>query len=366
MRGEFVGLVLKRVAIGAVCVVAGGGLCWGLHFGHRYLRVERAIGRFEAGPSQARADVLVGLLDDNIPTVKQGERMLELLLTPKVTTRASYPLGRCPRIALELPFALRFRNAGVGRVEELLYNGTTVRHSRRRGGKSGEGRLLIGPSRAPEAAGPYRLEVRQQRLLYQYDSPPRWVWRPWAGPFPRCLLPSRQRAVRAFRSPTRCDYVCSVAVAADIVMVEESEAERVELVSNPRLNEAVREALECRMSSSKGNAKSEASGTRGKVGWVQIIYEDLPVAVGFEAVLVLSDGREISSSKRLCARAGSSGQFAVSPADFLIAELGSHTGSLVLRSDPDVAYEDPAIKAIWNGMLEFPVSFAFFPDPNGL
>jgi hypothetical protein len=361
MRGKLIERVLRRVAIGAVCVVAGGGLCWGLHFGYRYLRVEWAIGRLEAGPSQARADVLVGLLEDNIPTVKQGERMLELLLTPQVTTRASYPLGRCPMIALGPPFALRFQNAGLGGSEELLCNGTTVRHSRRRGGKSEEGLLLIGPSPAPEAAGTYRLEVRQERLLYQYGLPPTWVWRPWGGPFPRCLLPYRRKAVRSGFSPIRCDYACSVAVAAEIVMVEESEAETVGLVSNPRLDEAMRAALVCGMSSSTGNARSEAAGTRGNAGWVRITYQDLPAAVGFKSVLILSDGREIRGRKWFYARAGSAGQFTVSPADFVMAEAGSYTGSLALRADPEVAYEDAAIKTIWDGTLEFPVSFEFSP-----
>ena len=361
MHGKFVERVLRRVAIGAVCVVVGGGLCWGAHFGYRYLRVEWAIGRFEARPSQGRADVLVRLLEDNIATVKQGERMLELLLRPKVTTRASYPLGRCPMIALEPTFALRFQNAGLGGAEELLCNGTTVRHNRRRDGRGEEGRLLIGPSRAPEAAGPYRLEVRQERLLYQYNLPPRWVWRPWAGPFPRCLLPSRQMPVWSFESQPRCDYSCSIAVTAEIVMAEESEAERVELVSNPRLDEDMHAALRCSVSSSTGNARSEALGTRGNAGWVQITYQDLPAALGFKSVLILSDGREIRGRKWFYARVGSAGQFTVSPADFVITEAGSYTGSLVLRADPEVVYWDATIKTIWDGTLEFPVSFEFSP-----
>jgi hypothetical protein len=150
-------------------------------------------------------------------------------------------------------------------------------------------------------------------------------------------------------------------VAAEIVMVEESEAETVGLVSNPRLDEAMRAALVCGMSSSTGNARSEAAGTRGNAGWVRITYQDLPAAVGFKSVLILSDGREILGRKWFYARAGSAGQFTVSPADFVMAEAGSYTGSLALRADPEVAYEDAAIKTIWDGTLEFPVSFEFSP-----
>ena len=38
----------------------------------------------------------------------------------------------------------------------------------------------------------------------------------------------------------------------------------------------------------------------------------------------------------------------------------SITGTLVLRPDPDYAYEDPAIKSIWNGTLEFPISSSVY------
>ena len=37
---------------------------------------------------------------------------------------------------------------------------------------------------------------------------------------------------------------------------------------------------------------------------------------------------------------------------------GEYKAAVVLRPDPNHAYEDPAIKEIWGGTLEFPITFA--------
>ncbi len=43
--------------------------------------------------------------------------------------------------------------------------------------------------------------------------------------------------------------------------------------------------------------------------------------------------------------------------NFGIEEPGDYSATLILRPDPKYAYEDPAIKTLWNGTLEFPISF---------
>jgi hypothetical protein len=97
-------------------------------------------------------------------------------------------------------------------------------------------------------------------------------------------------------------------------------------------------------------------------------HRDLPASIGFTAILHLSDGREIPDgvwvSDRLYARAGGSGQFVVSPSILALREPGSYTGSIMLRPDPNAAYEDPAIKTIWNGTLAFPISFTISTELN--
>ena len=74
----------------------------------RNWRVEHAISRFEARPSQARADVLVNLLKAHAASDDQGKRALVLLLRPNVVTRKSYPAGQIAMVSLEQPFVLRF------------------------------------------------------------------------------------------------------------------------------------------------------------------------------------------------------------------------------------------------------------------
>jgi hypothetical protein len=61
--------------------------------------------------------------------------------------------------------------------------------------------------------------------------------------------------------------------------------------------------------------------------------------------------------------------FTVSPWVLVSDESGIFTGALELRADPEAAYEDPAIKAIWDGELRFPISFSVYraaaPSPQG-
>jgi len=170
-----------------------------------------------------------------------------------------------------------------------------------------------------------------------------------------------------FRSLDRWDYACKVTVHADIVVVEKSQAERIELISNPALDTAM-QATFSGSTRSMSYRYSTPSGKRKSDGALEITFRDIPTAVGFEAMLRLSDGREIASSARLShllpARAGSSGRFIVFPSGFAIEEPGSYNGSIELRPDPNAAYEDPAIKAIWNGTLEFPISFTISAEPN--
>jgi hypothetical protein len=36
----------------------------------------------------------------------------------------------------------------------------------------------------------------------------------------------------------------------------------------------------------------------------------------------------------------------------------------VFEADPNYAFEEPTIKSIWNGRLEFPVRTPYAPEPN--
>jgi hypothetical protein len=324
--------------------------------------VEQAIGRLEARPSQARADVLVGLIDSGVPTVKQGERALELLLRPTIVTRQSYPLGSCPVISVELPFALPFHTLTVAAEEQFLYEGGPSDWRPVGGRAVARGlpwRRAVYP--APGKAGVYPIELRQEYKVKLSDRQHMWSWRPFGGPFPRCLLPRRRTVIRRFVSPKVWDYKHAITLGAEVVVVEAEDAERVTLVSSAELDEGVRAAFGDGTTTRRGRASPGLSYAKSK-GTVYIRYENIPAAVGFEPVLCLDDGREIASegraSRRLHARAGGSGAFTVSPWILVSDESGPFRGVLELRAEPEVAYEDSAIKAIWGGTLAFPITFS--------
>ena len=362
MQGGSVWLWLRRVLVGVVCVVAAVGAAWGLYAGLRYWRVEQAIGRFETAPSQARADVLVGLLDDNMATTKQAERALGLLVTPTVITRGSYPLGSCPVISVEQPFVLPFRMLSIGAAEQFLYDGgpTDWRPVGMRDSMRGlPRRRTIYP--APEKVGVYPIKLRQEYKVNLGEREHRWSWHPFSGPFPRSLLPRRHTVIRRFVSPKVRDYEYAITLRAEVVVVEAADAETVTLVSSGELDEGMRAAFRDIGATRSGNVPRRWAHAISR-STVYIRYENIPAAVGFEPVLCLDDGREIPSegraSRRLRARAGTSGVFIVSPWILVSEESGPFSGVLELRADPEAAYEDPAIKEIWGGTLRFPITFS--------
>jgi hypothetical protein len=303
------------------------------------------------------------LIDGGVVTAKQGERALGLLLKPRVVTRQSYPLGSCPVIGVELPFALPFRTLAIGVEEQFLYDGGPPDWRRVSGRDVARGlprRRTVYP--APAKVGVYPVELRQEYKVKPADRQHEWSWRPFSGPFPRCLLPRRRTIIRRVASPTKVwDYRYAITLRTEVVVVEGEEAEKVALVSRGELNEGMRTAFGDGTTRRQGRASPGLRYAKSR-GTVYIRYENIPTAVGFEPVLCLDDGREIASegraSRRLRARAGASGVFTVSPWVLVSDESGTFTGALELRADPEAAYEDPAIKAIWDGELRFPITFS--------
>jgi hypothetical protein len=328
--------------------------------------VERAIGQFDAGPSQGQANVLAGLIDNGVPTAKQGERALELLLTPELIKRRAYALGSCPVIGVELPFAVPFRHVTIARREQFVRNGKLQRCTEGSGrniDKDMRRRWILDP--APERIGAEFVELRQRYRLRLDHLEARWSWHPFSGPFPQSLLPRRRTRQQQSKSAGRWDYAYCVVSRVNVVVVEGSEAETVEVRPNPELNKAMHAALVSGVSAFERNLASRPLGEHWPGGWLwlRLRYRNLPAAVGFEPVLRLPDGREIPSTSigglayRLVARGGSSGQFSVPFAIVTVDEPGPCTGTIVLRPDPDSACGDPAIKSIWGGTLEISISY---------
>jgi len=339
--GGFVGLL-------AILVLAGPSI--------RSWQMGRAIARFEKRPSQGRANTLVELLQVHAATDEQGKRALALLLRPRIVTRKAYAARPIVTIGIEKPFDLDFHR--------FLWSKDTITINGRPAGSDTLEREascldVLVPYTQP---GTYPLELRIQcsvgiertskgtiLLCYLHDG------LPWLVPDMAMWQPSRT-------------YQCDFTVPSEITITGDDDAEKVELLSSPELDQAMRAAF------SAGHIYMEtevttSAGRRRVMGATEIAYKDIPLAAAFSIALRLPDGREMPVQRiwptGFPVRAGGSGYFVVDPSNFIVEAPGRYKATLVLVPDLGLAYRDAAIKSIWNGTLEFPISFTIDANQPG-
>lgn len=318
----------------------------------RHWQMGRAIAHFERRPTQSRADTLLELLRAHAATDEQGQRALALLLRPKIETRTAYASGRVVTVDLERPF-------DIGARKFLWSNETITIDGLRATPRVNPNSLGHGPSclEVPvwyTQPGTYPLELRFQYsvgierrsrsttlLSHLHDA------LPWLIPDMAAWRPSRT-------------YQCDFTVSSEVTIAEDEDAENVQLISSPELDEAMRSAFRSMYFDTETEVMTPA-GRRRVTGSAWITYGNLPLAAAFRATLRLPDGREMSVSSMGPAgfpvRAGSSGVIMIDPSNFVVETPGRHKATLVFVPDLNLAYRDPAIKSIWNGTLELPVSF---------
>lgn len=319
-------------------------------------RVNWQIARFERCPSQTGADALVSALRSHSATADQGRRILTLLLRPQVVTRHSYPAGRTVGIALEWPFPLRFQDT-LWHHEHTWVHGAELYV--RSGPSDAKPTTLCARALSEFEATPGTHEVKIRctcAVAFERRDALSTVEH-----YLRKLAPALRIPVPSAWQPARA-YECDFEMPTQVVVVPEAAAETMKLISSAELAPAMRAALSVESSASCRYTLYDAPAGPLLGGFErEIVYKDLPVAVAFRLELHLSNGSgsEVVRSypRPLRARAGSSGHFAIAPADLSLEEPGTYTGTLVLTPDPDCAFEDPAIEAIWNHGVELPISF---------
>ena len=162
-------------------------------------------------------------------------------------------------------------------------------------------------------------------------------------------------------------YECEFEIPFEVTVVPQEEAETIELVSSAQLDATMTKAFQVR-SSGHSIPYRTASGEVRHEHLKAVFYRSLPMTVAFRLQLRLSkgseDGAPFECTRLIRAQAGSSGKLVLNPWEFSIKEPGVYSGTVVLISDPNIAYADPAIKAIWGGTLEFPISFTIHPELN--
>lgn len=198
-----------------VLVILGTGGYLGFLLFDR-LCTELAIDHYRVLPSATGAATLSKLVDDQLATPEQVERILPLLLTPAVTKDSTYPLGSTPAIRVELPFEVVLRNLVADTNEFIWFNGqrrsgTAVFgvHTLRKESHS----LRLYP--APSKPGTYTMEVR-----YTYRLRPQrqrvWRWNPAKG----IIVPQRVFVGVPEAAQGKPKYECSIVVPVEIVVVD--------------------------------------------------------------------------------------------------------------------------------------------------
>jgi hypothetical protein len=315
----------------------------------RYWYVERAVRAFQSNPSQAGADKLVDLLDKRSPTHGQAARILKLLLQPKVVTRSAYPLGRKPTISALLPFRFRFNTTMTCRMDILADRQDLQTPQFSTFTYVGTGpQVLVSPV-APEDCGKFSMELR----FYYFLTPPSEGPQPYpTNPVTQFVCDLRDRISPPHRSsiPKKKWYQVGLSVPVDINVVPEAEAEQVQLLSSPELDNRMREALR--------------ADTPFWYLDMRIFARRLPANVVFTYYCELADGTRVRplwpKNQHLTGYAGREFEVNLRLGDNRKDLARFREAKLVFEPDPNYAFEEPTIKSIWNGRLEFPVP----PEPN--
>jgi hypothetical protein len=338
--------ILLKVLL-VVAALIGLQCLWLLLSPHvRAWQVERAIGRFEAAPSQARAEILVDALQTHSATAEQGGRILGLLCYPRLVMRESYPVGRPVAVALEPTFEVGFHQTVWELVNVSITDGSTIRPDH-----FPDGPLLVQTDAGYPQPGTYPLEIRCRfGVGLERGRRPSEVGHYLRGLLSRVVSLGRIGAPGAWK-PART-YECDRTMRAEAVIVEQNEADVIKQLCDAQLDTKMRAAI-------TWWPLFDRSVTEGsRLSYFHIQYRDIPVAMSFACFLRLPDGREITYQgwhpDRFRARAGSSGSIHVHIQDFRFHESGRYAAEIVLKPDPELAWQDTAIAEIWGGTLEYP------------
>lgn len=198
--------------------------------------------------------------------------------------------------------------------------------------------------------------VREVRVKYVYWLIPYSFATSWSDPSPRNgRLPVR--VTRKSLEDTPPAYRITVGGNARIVIVEADRADTIPRVSDPEIDRVVRAAFIAVPAQASYGGRTE-EGARTILGGVRVENQALPVAAAFRATYRDASGFEASfEDYPITIRKGMALRWFIDMGKLVIDRPGTYTGKVVLTPDPDAAYGDPEIESIWDGTLEFPVSF---------
>jgi hypothetical protein len=272
------------------------------------------------------------------------------LLQPKVVTRSAYPIGRKPTMSTLLPFYLHFNTTMTCRADVPAYGQDLLAPQLSTLPYFGTRPHVWTLPVAPDNCGKFSTELR---LHYSLAPPSNWQPYP-TNPLAQFLYDLRDR-IRPRRRSTESEekpYQVGFRVPVDINVVPEAEAEQVQLLSSPELDNRMKEMLRPDM----------------RAWRLHIFARRLPANVVFGCFLVLPDGTRIRSrwpeNRHLTGYAGRDFEASLWTDEYKVDRAHVREAKFVFETDPNYAFEEPTIKSIWNGRLEFPIQLAVPPEPN--
>jgi len=340
MRRYAIVILVLLVVVGPV-LVAGLVIGPALHTG----QVNSLIEQYSTSPHQETADRLVKLLRRGRLPRKQGDRVFEVLMTPRVAVRTTYSSEGPIYIAIGRDSNLAFGDLCV-RMDECVYSGEE-RLKRERmisNALEKEPRFELIGSRETADGAVVRLDRPgdyEIRLVYKYDL---------------VELPLRTGTVL---------HECFFEMPITLRVVEPEQAEKVVLKSDPGLDNQIKTAFKLVRRSVGWASYSVGDDTYQYRPMLGLEAPTFPENVAFKVSYRDEAGSTIAFENFFVSqRAGtslgldpSSSVIPIVPLNNLGLEPGHYRGVIVLETDAELAYQDAAMKTVWDGTIELPVEF---------
>lgn len=337
------GYDIKYISLWVVgALLAGFVVYLWLHPAHQ--DPQPLLAQFKASPTQSRAEQLAALIDTRKFSPKDGALVLEALFKPNVIARDSYAEGKPPMFDLEFPYSLWFSNVSIRKEITgcIPVSGVTGTYDVQ-GLKQNTERFSF-PGTCTNR-GNYTVTVQYAYCAYKIPTRYGIFWEP-----KKSWVPSFKK--RGLYSTNVLAYACSFSVPVAVRVVPQAEAEKIQLAEGPDLEAIMKQ----RITTKPCPRLYQGSGSLLWLsGGVDLCYTNVPVEVCFKPVISTEAG-VASLGECIKIRKGTSGIIEVPYGYLRLKEPGQYSGALRLQLALQEAYEDPSVKRLWNGALEFPVS----------
>ncbi len=335
------------------------------------LRANHYIYKFQDEPSQELANILLYLLDHQLVSKATGDKILQMLTYPKVLVRDAYPPGkdgdsqRIGTACLIPPWNLNpFETYMMCRLQDprVQFSEIWIMHER---GSEKDYNNTIALNR----------NISQKYYVYVYMDDNGSFDHEFQVPYTISVTPLVRRygilqLLYAWTHPNvywelgrkdnnflpiyQCTYYVPIVIKQRPVFTNP-----VKLVSNPELDEAMKESFHIR-------EWNEGHGY--EVDYDDVVYlgpsnyvdfTGLPHDVVFTYEIDTGTRKILNRKQPLWARKGEIGWFdTISAIDCPeLTEVGTHNVTVILVPDLDAALQCPDINEIWDGTITYPFTY---------